>query len=260
MDLEDVKDDFGSRSKEGIMIELRFLAYNDLAPYQFSVSCIDTRNRLIAIEEDWIKRKATSALDTAFWDACYERHHHPRSFLAREAYLGLVADDQIASLITDSTEKMENAARAAKADMIGIESILERTTGDLKNLGFDRSLDGLLEAEIEHAYRTDPDLKDYAMPAERAGPSTARKRPPASARVPKRKLAIMTAFVPAGKRPHLDRVALADQSNYFPRPCTIPARRNRLAHKRELSLADRMAKLTHAQQDMIQASFSKVGL
>ena len=260
VDLEDIKGEFGSRTKEGIVIELRFLAYNDMPPYQFSVSCTEARNRLISIEQVWIKSEPTSALDTAFWDACHERFHHPRCFLAREAYLGLVADDQISKLTIDSTEKMERAARTAKADMIGIESILERATEELENLGLDRSLDELLDAEIEHTYQTDPELRDTAMSVESAGPSTTRKRPPPSARVPRGTRDSMSAFILAGKRQHLDRVVLADKTNYFPRPYTNTSRKKKIAVKREPSLGDQMARLTHAQQDMIHAGFSKVGL
>lgn len=199
-------------------------------------------------------------LDTAFWDACYERHHHPRCFLARETYLGLVADDQITKLTASNTVRMEKAAKTAKAGMIGMENILEKTTEELANLGFERSMYELLEAEVEHAFQTDPDLKDIAMSMESAGLSTARKRPPPSARVPQGKKAGLTPFIPAGKRQQLDRVVLADKTNYFPRPCTNTARRKKIAEKRELSREDRLARLTHAQRDTIDAAFSKVGL
>lgn len=236
------------------------MAYNDLGPYQFSVSCNHTRNHLISIEEVWAKGTPTSALKTAFWDACYERHHHPRCFLAREAYLGLVAEEEVTRWMTASTEKMEKASRTAKAEMIGMESILEKTTEELKNLGFDRSVEELLDAEIEHAYQTVPDLKDAAMSTEGADQSTTRKRPPPWARIPQGKRASLTAFIPAGGLKPLDRVILADRTNYFPRPCTNTARRKEIARKRELSLANRMARLTHAQQDMVHAAFSKVDL
>lgn len=258
MDLEEVKGDFGSRSKKGIMIELRFLAYNDMPPYQFSVSCSDARNRLVAIETAWSEGQATPALDVAFWDACHERFYHPRSFLAREVYLGLVADDQIARVTTDSTEKMEKAAKTAKADMIGIENLLDMTTEQLQNLGFERSLDELLEAEMEHAYQTDPDLQDVAVDTASAATVTVRKRPPASARVRGVKRAGFNTSSPAGERRQSDRVVLADKANYFPRPCIKTARRNRIAKKRQLSLGDRMARLTHAQREVINAAFSKV--
>lgn len=162
--------------------------------------------------------------------------------------------------MTASTEKMEKASRTAKAEMIGMESILEKTTEELKNLGFDRSVEELLDAEIEHAYQTVPDLKDAAMSTEGADQSTTRKRPPPSARIPQGKRASLTAFIPAGGLKPLDRVIFADRTNYFPRPCTNTARRKEIARKRELSLANRMARLTHAQQDMVHAAFSKVDL
>lgn len=258
--MDEAKGDFGSRSKEGIVIELRFLAYNDLPPHQFSISCTDTRNRLTAIETGWIKKVSTSALDSAFWDACYERHHHPRCFVARETYLGLVADDQIESLTTSSTEKMDEAARTAKTGMIGIENLLEKTTEELANLGFERSLDELLEAEFKHALQTDPESKDIEMSTESASLPSTRKRPPRSARVARGKRSTITARDPAVVRQQLGRVILADKTQYFPRPCTNTAARKKIAQKRGLSLGDRLARLPNPQQNMINAALLKVRL
>lgn len=162
------------------------------------------------------------------------------------------------SLTTSSTERMDKAAKTAKTGMIGIENLLEKTTEELANLGFERSLDELLEAEIEHALQTDPELRDIEMSIESAGPSTTRKRPPRSARVARGKRATITARDPAAKRQQLHQVILADKTHYFPRPGTNTAARKKTAQKRQLSLGDRMARLTHAQQDMINAALLKV--
>ena len=83
--LVDSQGGFGSANKDGMMHELRFLAYDDVPLHEFSISITDTRNRLMAIEKLWKAGAATSALETAFWNACHARHHQPRCFVAREA-------------------------------------------------------------------------------------------------------------------------------------------------------------------------------
>lgn len=164
------------------------------------------------------------------------------------------------SLTTSDTERMDKAAKTAKTGMIGIENLLEKTTEELANLGFERSLDELLEAEIQYALQTDPDLKDIEMSTESAGPSTTRKRPSCSARVARGKRAAVIARDPTAKRQQLDRVALANKTDYFPRPCTNTAARQKIVQKRGLSLGDRMARLIHAQRDMTNAALMKVRL
>ena len=145
------------------MHELRFLAYNDMPPHEFSISVTDTRNRLMAIEKLWKAGTATSALETAFLDARHERHHQPRCFVAREAYLGLFADGQVSKLADHGVATMDKAAEVAKKTLLSIESLYGQTVDQLDDLGLDRSVGELLEAEVENALNNDPSLSEPTM-------------------------------------------------------------------------------------------------
>ncbi|KAL2354869.1 hypothetical protein BJ546DRAFT_949420 [Cryomyces antarcticus] len=76
----------------------RFLTYNEFESESesFSLSCASTLSRLRAVEQRWAAGLPASDLETAFWNACYERHHYPARFGGRDAYLCATVDVEIA--------------------------------------------------------------------------------------------------------------------------------------------------------------------
>ncbi|TKA75387.1 hypothetical protein B0A49_06631 [Cryomyces minteri] len=78
----------------------RFLTYNEFESgsesESFSLSCASTLSRLRAVERRWAAGLPASDLETAFWNACYERHHYPARFGRRDAYLCDTVDVEIA--------------------------------------------------------------------------------------------------------------------------------------------------------------------
>ncbi|KAI9748939.1 MAG: hypothetical protein M4579_007065, partial [Chaenotheca gracillima] len=76
-----------SKDLERCLRDSRMLYYEEVYPYGFSLNIDFVLEQLRKTEEKWVQGQETHPLATAFWSACYERHHDPGSFAAREEYL-----------------------------------------------------------------------------------------------------------------------------------------------------------------------------
>ncbi|MCJ1364971.1 hypothetical protein MMC16_004089 [Acarospora aff. strigata] len=148
-------DTFGRSSSTGLLDETRLLAYNDVQPYGFSISSPHVVQRLTAIEESWVAGVKGTELDLAFWDACYERHHQPGTFVVREAYLSLAIQAQVATLTAEAEAKIGAAAEKAKLQADEDNSGIINAMNALGNMGITLSEDDQLALDIEKAMMED---------------------------------------------------------------------------------------------------------
>ena len=84
--------------KANMMHEMCRLWYNDCLPFGFSVSITEVRDRITEIEASLNAGNPVSVMDTAYWDAVYERQHRNLTFTHREAYLDLLVDKELGDL------------------------------------------------------------------------------------------------------------------------------------------------------------------
>jgi len=106
--------------------------------------------------------------DEAFWDACYERHHHIRTFLAREAYISLAAKDQVAKLAAEAEARMDVAAEKARTEADKSAYDLIDAMESLGEMGIEQSDDYDLAVELEKAMMEDSDSEGPSMPSHSA--------------------------------------------------------------------------------------------
>ncbi|KAI9714145.1 MAG: hypothetical protein M1812_006473 [Candelaria pacifica] len=234
-----------SNSREGILEQMKKLAYNDFPTYGFSLEDPTVLDRLTEIETAWVNDEEVSEFDKLFWEACYERNRDSLNFAARDKYLFQSADTEFSRMSAEVQAKKDQVAQrardAAREHEISMEKVL---VGGMTDIGLDVSLHNELEAALmadpsyddpsKHAVTPIHPTSTFRMPAPRPKVTAhGFRRPGPSARVkislsqyianhtdgngkrkghelPETELA---SAEPAFKHSRMDRTTLKDKTN-----------------------------------------------
>ena len=172
-----------------------------------------------------MKGMSASGIDTAFWDACYERQNQPRSFQVRDKYIDMAADE-IFMLSIDTKCK--------------VETLIHMTMVEIADLSLAKSPGDPADSDIREASAHNPSMPQVLGSIHSRKKAIPRKRPPTSARVPSAKQYQVSADTSSRKRsrpasPIEDEPAPTTSKD----PTTPPAlsRRKRVKNSQNLSSA-----------------------
>lgn len=213
---------FGSKDMAGIVQERRYLAYNDIAPHGFSLSSLGVLDRLTTTEKQWVAGEAVSTIEEAFWDACYERHHHMRTYVAREAYIGFAAREQVAKMAADVEAKMDLAAQQAKYAAANCNYGLNTAIDSLDDMYLLDGEDHLLAMELERAMMKDRGSKDAPTPIVAPVEPQKQKRPSLSVRRNLKRRQAMPEREQSAKRAREETLLKSTPLSASSRPRKVP--------------------------------------